>query len=457
MKIIVCGAGLVGRHIAQYLLGEGNDITIIDKDEALIRELTSLHDMRGVTGFASHPRVLDEAGARDADMIIAATHSDEVNMVICQIAHSIFGITDKIARLRSESYTAAIYSDMYRSDHLPVDVVISPEQAVAEAIARRLRKPSAFDSEEFLDGKAQLLGLRIDENCPIVSTTLRQLSELFSSFHGVIVGVRREGKLFIPRADDQLEYNDEAYLVSLTEEEERAFEIFGKPKERIGRIVIIGGGDIGFGIAQRLEKEAKIRVKLVERDREQAEFLSDKLAKSVTLHGSGLDPALLAEANIGEADAVIAVTDDEKTNLLAAARAHAMGAKHSLVIVNDQSLEDLAAPLSIDTVINPRAITVSSVLQHVRHGRINAVYVVGENEAEIIEAEVLGTCRVHGKLLRDIDWPEGIRLGAVKKGNDIIIPDGGLRLDEGDLVTIFALRGAVPEVERLFQVSLDYF
>ncbi len=457
MKIIVCGAGMVGKHIARYLSSEGNDVTVVDMDADIIRQITDQYDLKGVVGFASHPDVLETAGARDADMIIAATYSDEVNMVICQIAHSIFDITDKIARLRTDSYTNAIYADMYRRDHLPVDVVISPEKAVATAIARRLRKSSAFDNESFLRGGAQFIGLRIDDTCPIVNTPLKQLGELFSTFKGIVMGIRRDGELMVPSGNDQIFYGDEVYLMTTSDDEERAYEIFGKENHRVGHIVIIGGGEISYGVAKILEEESKVRIKIIERDRMRAEELSDQLSRSVILNGDGLDPILLKEANISQADTVLAITDDDKVNLLSAARAKAMGADHAISIVNDTTLDDLGTPLGIDTIINPRTITVSSILQHIRHGRIHAVYVVGENEAEVIEAQVLATSPLNGKKIRDIDWPEGSIIGAIRKAGEVVIAKSDTRLDDGDWVTIMALRGEVSNVEKLFQVTLDYF
>ncbi len=457
MKIIVCGAGIVGENIARYLASEGNQITIVDKNPDLVREITDLYDMRGVTGFASHPNVLEEAGARDADMIIAATYSDEVNMVICQIAHSVFDITDKIARLRAEAYTQAIYADMYRRDHLPVDVVISPEREVAEAIAVRLKKPAAFDSKPFLNKEVQFIGIHVDENCPIVNTPLRQLAELFSTFNGVVVGIRRDDKMIVPTADEQIYYNDDVYLFTKNADEERAYEIFGKTNQRLGHIVVIGGGDIGLGIVKILEAETDTRIKVIEGSRERAEEIADQVNQTVILHGDGMDPQLLLEANVTNADAVLAVTNDDKVNLLACARAKSMGAPYGLAIVNETGYEDLATTLNIDALISPRAITVSSILQHVRHGRIHDVYVVGQNEAEILEAEVLATSSLNGKTLREIHWPEGSRVGALYRDGQAHIADAETRLEEGDWVTVFALRENVAEVERLFQVTIDYF
>jgi len=411
-----------------------------------------------LTGFASYPDVLERAGARDADMIIAATFSDEVNMVTCQVAHSVFGITKKIARLRSQSYLTAIYSDLYRRDHMPIDVVISPEKEVANAALRRLASPAAFDTESFLGGRAELMGLMLDEDCPVVHTPLRQLSDLFSTLRAVVVGVRRKGRLFAPNAGDQLFVGDEIYVFAHTEDTNRALEIFGKSIVKQERVVIIGGGNVGLAVAKALEARTKrVRVKVIEKDRQVAERAADTLERTIVLYGDGLNMDLLNEANIDRADAVLAVTDDDKTNLLAGVRAKAAGAKMAICLINDPTLTSLMGPLDIDAYINPRTTTVSSILRHIRHGRVRGVYSIGDAEAEIIEAQVLSTSPIAGKAVRDIDFPEGVLVGAVLKDGNVIRPDGHTRIEEGDVITIFSMAADVPEVERLLQVSIDFF
>ncbi len=257
MKVIICGAGQVGWQIARHLSGEKNDVTVVDNNPDLVRRATDTLDVQGLAGFASYPDVLERAGAADADMIIAATHSDEVNMVTCQVAHSVFAISRKIARLRSQSYLDAIYSDLYRRDHMPIDVVISPEREVAEAALQRLAAPAAFDTETFFDGKAQLMGLRLDDDCPVVNTPLRQLSDLFSTLRVLVLAVRREGRLFAPDAGDQLFVGDEAYVFAPIEDIPRTLEVFGKSDTKQERIVIVGGGNIGLAVAKSLEKRGR--------------------------------------------------------------------------------------------------------------------------------------------------------------------------------------------------------
>ncbi len=303
MKVIICGAGQVGWQIARHLSGENNDVTVVDSNPDLVRRATDTLDVQGLCGFASYPDILERAGARDADMIIAATHSDEVNMVTCQVAHSVFAISRKIARLRSQSYLDAIYSDLYRRDHMPIDVVISPEKEVAEAALQRLAAPAAFDTETFLTGRAKLLGLRLEEDCPVVNTPLRQLSDLFSTLRVVVLAVRRDGRLFAPEAADQLFVGDECYVFAPNEDIPRTLEVFGKESHKQERVVILGGGNVGLAVAKALEAKGRgIRAKVIERDRRIAERAADALERTIVLNGDALDRSILNEAGISRAD-----------------------------------------------------------------------------------------------------------------------------------------------------------
>ena len=458
MKVIICGAGQVGWQIARHLSRENNDVTVIDNNPVLVNRATDTLDVQGITGFASYPDVLARAGANDADMVIAATQSDEVNMVVCQVAHSVFNIPRKIARLRAQSYLTAIYSDLYRRDHMPIDVVISPEKEVADAALLRLRAPAAFDVEMFLDGEAQLLGIALDEDCPVVNTPLRQLSELFSTLRAVVVGVRREGSLFVPTAKDQLFVNDQIYITVHSQDVERAMEIFGKSTRKKERVVVVGGGNVGLAVAKTLENDlTRVRAKVIEKNIDIAEQAASELERTIVLNGDGLSRELLSEANIDRADAFLAVTDDDKTNLLAAVRAKQAGCPLAICLINDPSLVPMMGPLNIDAYINPRAQTVSSILKHIRHGSVTDVYSIEEAEAEVIEASVLSTSSIAGKQIRDIEFPEGSLVGAVRKGDKIVRPVAGTRLDEGDTVLMFSLTKDVAAIEQLLQVSVDFF
>ena len=458
MKVIICGAGQVGWQIARHLASEKNDVTIVDSDQDLVTRATDTLDVKGVSGFASYPNVLSDAGAEDADMIIAATHSDEVNMVTCQVAHSIFNIPRKIARLRSQSYLDAIYSDLYRRDHLPIDVVISPELEVAEAALKRLSFPNAFESEYFLNDQAQLLGLHIEDNCPVVNTPLRQLTDLFSTLRVIVVGVRRQGILFAPSAGDQLFCSDEVYLMCHSNDAIRTMDVFGKSQGEQNRVILIGGGNVGLRIAKALEaSENRIRAKIIESDRYRAELAAGSLERTIVLHGDGLDSELLEEANVSKTDAILSVTDDDKTNMLAAVRAKSRGCKKAIALINDPTMSALMEPLGIDAFINPRSTTVSSILRHIRHGKVKNVYSIGDAEAEIIEAQVMSTSLIAGSRIGDIDFPEGVIVGGILKDSIMLKPNSSSKIEEGDVIALFVLSKDIPEVERLLQVTIDYF
>ena len=458
MKVIICGAGQVGWQIARHLSGEANDVTIVDSNADLVRRAADTLDVSGVAGFASYPDVLERAGARDADMIIAATQSDEVNMVTCQVAHSIFSVPRKIARLRAQSYLDAIYSDLYRAGHVPIDVVISPEREVAEAALQRLAAPAAFDTESFMGGRAQLLGIALAEDCPVLGSPLRQLNELFSTLRAIVVGIRRGDRLFAPDPEDMLFAEDQIYVFTHSEDVTRCIEIFGKQSRKQERIVIIGGGNVGLAVARALEQRTdRLRAKVIEKNRARAEAAADALERTIVLNGDGMDMDILTEASIDRADAVLVVTDDDKTNLLAAVRAKQAGCAMSIALVNDPTLAPLMAPLDIDAYINPRATTVSSILRHIRHGKVRAVYSLGDSEAEMIEAQVLSTSPLAGRLIRDVEFPAGVLVGALMKGDRVLKPTGDLRIEAGDVIALFAMASDVPEVERLLQVSIDFF
>jgi len=273
-----------------------------------------------------------------------------------------------------------------------------------------------------------------------------------------VVGVRRDGTLFAPEPGDQLFAGDDCYVFAHIDDVNRTLEVFGKTQKKQDRVVIVGGGNVGLDVARTLEQsEHRTRAKVIERSRKQAERAAETLERTIVLHGDGLDAALLNEAGISRADAMLAVTDDDKTNMLAAVRAKAEGCPLAIALINDPTLVPLMGPLGIDAYINPRATTVSSILRHIRHGRVRQVYSIGDAEAEVIEAEVLSTSPMAGQRMRDIGFPEGVLIGAIRKGDQVLRPDGGLRIEDGDVVAIFAMAADVPEVERLLQVSIDFF
>jgi trk system potassium uptake protein TrkA len=298
----------------------------------------------------------------------------------------------------------------------------------------------------------------LDADCPVLDTPLRQLSELFSTLRAIVVGVRREGRLFAPEPGDQLFAHDQIYVFTHAEDVSRTLDIFGKTRARTERVLIVGGGNVGLTVAKKLEQsETRMRTRVIEANRARAEVAADALERTIVLHGDGLDMDLLREAGVERADMMLCLTDDDKTNMLAAVRAKSAGADMAISLVNDPTLVPLMEPLGIDAYVSPRATTVSSILRHIRHGRVRGVYSIGDAEAEIIEAQVLSTSPISGKAIRDIDFPEGALVGAVQRGREVFRPTGTMRLEEGDAIAIFALRADVPAVEALLQVSIDFF
>ncbi|WP_282608272.1 Trk system potassium transporter TrkA [Pelagibius sp. Alg239-R121] len=458
MKVLICGAGQVGFNIARYLSGENADITVIDQSPELIRKISDSLDVKGLVGFASHPDVLERAGAPDADMVIAVTYADEVNMVACQICHSIFEVPTKIARVRHQSYLAPVWSDLFSREHMPIDVIISPEIEVARAIERRLQVPGAFDVHPLADGKVSMIGVRCNQDTPILNTPLRQLTALFPELHIVIVGIWRDGKGFVPTPDDDLRDGDDVYFVLENSHLLRAMAAFGHEEKEARRVVIIGGGNIGLNLATAVEKNhPQVSMKLIEVDKRRAEKVAQGLERAVVIHGSALDTEILEEANIMAAETVVAVSNDDEVNILASLLAKRHGCQRAVTLINTNSYTPLIGSLGIDTVVSPRAITVSTILQHVRRGRIRSVHSISEGFGEIIEAEALETSSLVGVPIRDANLPDGVIVGAIVRDDKVIIPRGDTIVRANDLVIIFAMTEAVKKIEKLFAVKLEFF
>ena len=458
MKVIVCGAGQVGFNIARQLSGEHNDVTVIDQSPDLVKRIHDNLDVHGLVGFASQPDVLEAAGASDADMIIAVTFADEVNMVACQVAHSLFNVPTKIARVRAQSYLRPIWQDLFSRDHMPIDVIISPELEVARSAERRLEVPGAFDMIPFGDDKLRLIGVRLTDECPIVDTPLRQLTELFPDLNIVVVGVDRGGKLLVPTGDDQMFVGDEVFFISDREHVSRALSLFGHEEKEARRIIIVGGGNIGLFLAESMERDhPSVRVKIIELDLVRAEYVAERLERSVVINGDALDSEILVEANAGSTETVIAVADDDEVNILASLLAKRHGCQRAITLINNSGYGPLLASLGIDAVVNPRASTVSTILQHVRRGRIKAVHSLRDGVAEVIEAEALQNSPLVGVPLRDVNLPPGMIVGGVLRGDNVIIPRGDTVIQVKDRVIIFALADAVKRVEKMFSVRLDFF
>ena len=458
MKVIICGAGQVGVGIGERLAADDNDVSIVDSSAELVQRVNDMLDVRAIHGNGAHPDILAQAGAGEADMLIAVTAQDEVNMVACQVAHSLFDIPTKIARIRSQTYLDEKWARLFSREHMPIDLIISPEVEVGEMVMRRLALPGAFETVSFGSGAITALGLNCGADCPVIDTPLSQLSDLFPDLPAVVVAIVRNGRLIVPHSDDQMVTGDEAYVITPAEQVARLLQIFGHEELHTRRIVIAGGGNIGFYVAQAIEaRETAMRVKVVETSHERAVSIAERLNRTVVLHGNSLSEELLREADTASADTFLALTNDDQANILTAVLAKQLGCERSLCLINSPGYSKLVRTLGIDAQINPRAITVSRILQHVRRGRIRAVHTIQHGAGEIIEAEAMETSPVIGKPLRQLGLSEGIRIGAILRNGKIIIPDGSTELETKDRAILFATNEYIREVEQLFRVSLEYF
>lgn len=458
MKVIVCGAGQVGFNVARHLAMENNDVTVIDQSPELVRRVGDTLDVNGFVGQASHPDILKQAGAPDTDMIIAVTISDEVNMVACQVAHSLFDVPTKIARIREQTYLSPLWANLFSRDHMPIDVIISPEIEVARAVTRRLQAPGAFEMIPLVDGKVKLLGVRCEDDCPLVKTPLRQLTQLFPDLNIVIVGLMRKNEPIVPSSDDQMLPGDEVYFVVDSEQVGRAMAAFGHEETEARRLLIFGGGNIGLFLAQEIERDHHwVRAKIIESNRQRAESIAKKLDKTMVIEGNVLDSDILEEAGVANTETVVAVTNDDETNILASLLAKCYGCRRAITLINKGAYEPLINSLEIDVTVSPRNITVSTILQHIRRGRIHSVHTLREGFGELIEAEALETSELVGKPLREVNLPGGVLLGAIVRDGEMICPGGSTVVEPDDRVVLFAAAEVIRKVESMFSVQLEYF
>ena len=383
MRVIVCGAGKVGTSIAEQLVSQNNDVTVIDQSEELISKLSEEVDLNTIIGSASYPSILEKSGAKDADMIIAVTLQDEINMVACQMAHTFFNIPRKIARLRSEDFLNPIWRNLYNADNMPIDLIISPELEVAKSIIRQLNAPDAFEIVPFYNDKVELTGIVINENCPLIDTELRNIHEIFQdediakkNLRASIVSILRNNKLFIPNKSEKLLLYDKVYLLIDKSHVDRTMAAFGLEEKPISKLLIIGGGNIGFNIAKELEEsKSNVAVTVIEQNPKRSSKIADNLNNSLVLNGDGLDQDLLEEANILSTDMILALTDDDETNIIISAIARKNKCK-SLILINNSDYNNIKDVLGIDRIIDPRMTTVSKILKQVHKGSFSSVYTI---------------------------------------------------------------------------------
>ncbi|HEY0974577.1 MAG TPA: Trk system potassium transporter TrkA [Solimonas sp.] len=457
MKIVILGAGQVGSTLAENLASEKNDVTVIDVNGAALSELQERLDLRTVQGHASHPNVLRQAGADDADMIIAVTASDETNMLACMIADTLFKTPTKIARVRAQDYLRE--EKLFGAEGVPVDLRISPEQLVTDYIRRLIEYPGALQVVDFADGRVRLVGVRAYYGGPLVSRQLKELPQHLPEVEARVAAIYRRGRAIIPEGDTIIEAEDEVFFLAARGHIPKIIAELRRQDKPVKRVMLAGGGNIGLRLAKALE-ESKIQVKIIEKYRERARYLSEQLQHTVVLSGDGANEALLREENIEDVDVFCAITNDDEANILSAMLAKRLGAKKALCLINRLSYAELVEGSSIDIAISPQQSTVSALLSRVRRGDMVKVHSLRRGAAEAIEAIAhgdAGSSRVVGRKLEDIKLPPGSTIGAIVRGDEVIIAHHDTVIEAEDHVILFLVdKKRVKDVEQLFQVGLSF-
>lgn len=457
MKIIILGAGQVGGTLAEHLAREAFDITVVDKDGERLRELRDRLDIQTLEGLASHPDVLRRAGADDADMLIAVTNSDEVNMVACQVCYSLFKTPTKIARIRSSAYHTA--STFFSREHMPIDVLISPEEVVTEHIRRLIEHPGALQVLDFADNRVQLVAVKALDGGPLVDRELRVLKEHMPRVDAEVAAVYRRGSAILPSDDTVIEANDEVFFLAASDHISAVMAELRRSEQPYRRIMIAGGGNVGARLASVLEHDHS--VKIIESGAERCRELSESLDKTVVLQGDATDRDLMLEENIESTDMFCALTNDDEANIMASLLAKKLGARRVLTLVNKPAYVDLVQGDDIDIAVSPQQATTSILLTHVRRADVVRVHSLRHGAAEAIEAIAHGdarTSRVIGRTIDEIDLPPGTTIGALVRGEEVFIGRHDIAVEADDHLILFLVdRRRVHEVERLFQVALTYF
>jgi len=461
MKIIILGAGQVGGSLAEHLASEANDITVVDTDEARLRELRDRLDIGVTTGEGSHPDVLIQAGIEDADMLVAVTSNDEINMIACQVANSLFRTPTKIARVRATSYLT--HQQLFESGAIAVDVLISPEQLVSEYIFRLIEQPGTLQVVDFADGKVQLVAVKAYHGGPLVGQELRFLREHMPSVDTRVAAIYRRNRAIIPNGMTVIEADDEVFFIAAKNDIRAVMSELRRLELAYKRITIAGGGNIGLRLAKMLEGRYKVRV--IEYSKPRCIRLSEQLDRAIVLHGSASDKDLLMEEGIKDTDVFLALTNDDEANIMSSMLAKRLGARKVMTLINNPAYVDVVQGGDIDIAISPQTTTIGSLLTHVRRGDIVNVHSLRRGAAEAIEIIAHGdakSSKVVGKAIEDIDLPEGASIGAIVRdsedGGEVIIAHDDVVVQSGDHVIVFLLQKKhIRDLEKLFQVGFSFF
>lgn len=457
MKIIILGAGQVGGTLAEHLANEQNDITVVDTDSDKLRVLQDRLDIGTVTGEASHPNTLLKAGAEDADMLVAVTNSDEINMMACQVAHTLFHTPTKISRVRSPQYL--IYEQqLFNRENIPVDVIIGPEQLVTKNIQQLIANPGALQVLDFADGKVQLAAVRAYHDGPIVGQQLQSIRQHMPKVDTRVAAIFRRDRAILPQGDTVVEVGDEVFFIAARENIRTVMAEMRRIDKPYKRVMIAGGGNIGATLATNIERQ--YQVKIIEQSYERCRFLSERLKHALVLHGSATDPQLLAAENIEGTDVFCALTNNDESNIMMSMLAKRQGAKKVITLIANTAYADLVSD-EIDIAISPQQITIGSLLTHVRRGDISNVHSLRRGAAEAIEVTAHGdsrSSRVVGRRLDEIKLPEGVTIGAIVRGKEVLIAHSHIVVETDDHVILFLVdRNMIKAVEKLFAVGFGFF
>ncbi len=454
MKVVIVGAGEVGFHVASHLSHENKEVVVIDKNPASIRRVSDNLDVQVLQGSGSSPVVLEEAGIQNAEIILAVTDSDETNLVACLVADLLAPTITKLARVRESDFDR--YTQNLREQAPHIDTVINPEIEVVKTIESMMSVPGAVDVAEFADGRIKFVGVYLDKNSRLAGEKLSKLSGKITGPRLLIAAVVREEELIIPRGNDRLMPGDLVYFISEQENLLDTLAVFDKHAQPVNRVLVVGGGGIGFRLARRLEHKG-VHCKIIEKDPERCNFLAEGLNRTVVLCGDGSDQGLLAEENVQEIDIVVTLTDDEETNILASLLATRMGAKKSITKISKFSYFPLMKAIGIEQVVSPRLSAINTILQHIRRGKVLSSISIKDEQAEVMEAVALETSDIVGRPLKKIAMPKGALVVGILRAAKIIIPTGDSVIEPEDRIIIFARRQAIAKVEKILAVKLEYF
>ena len=457
MKIIILGAGQVGGTLAEHLANEQNDITVVDTDGDKLRLLQDRLDIGTVVGGASHPNILYKAGAEDADMLIAVTNSDEINMMACQVAHTLFKTPTKISRVRSPSYLT-YQEQLFNREHIPVDVIIGPEQLVTQNIQRLIANPGALQVLDFAEGRVQLVAVKAFHGGPIVNQELREIRQHMPKVDTRVAAIFRQDRPIIPEGNTVVEVGDEVFFIAAKENIRAVMSELREVDKPYKRVMIAGGGNIGATLA--LNIEGKYQVKVIEQSYSRCRLLSERLKHSIVLNGSASEPQLLTSENIEATDVFCALTNNDESNIMMSMLAKRMAAKKVITLITNAAYADLVGD-EIDIAISPQQITIGSLLTHVRKGDISNVHSLRRGAAEAIEVTAHGdsySSKVVGRRLDEVNLPEGVTIGAIVRGEEVLIAHGHIVVESDDHVILFLVdRSKISAVEKLFAVGFGFF